>query len=87
MAAQKLPGFDEKPWRERLQSALAQAVSRGDLSNDSSSWEYTAGALENALGDPKRADERFQKALLLPDRMLAYHLVRIARAEAAAQAE
>jgi tetratricopeptide (TPR) repeat protein len=87
MAAQKLPGFDEKPWRERLQSALAQTVSRGDLSNDSSSWEYTAGALENALGDPKRADERFQKALLLPDRMLAYHLVRIARAEAAAQAE
>jgi hypothetical protein len=80
---QRLPGFDQKQWRERLQSALAQAKSRSDTSSYTSWWDYTAGALAGALGSREEADQRFQKALLLPDRMLAYHLTRIARAEAA----
>jgi hypothetical protein len=84
-AAQKLPGFDEKPWREQLQSALAQAVNRSESSSYTSWWDYTAGALEDALGRPQEADRRFQKALLLPDRMLAYHFTRLARARAEQQ--
>lgn len=81
-AAQKLPGFDEKQWLERLQSALVQAKSRSDTSSYTSWWDYTAGALAGALGSRQEADQRFQKALLLPDRMLAYHFTRMARAEA-----
>jgi tetratricopeptide (TPR) repeat protein len=81
-AARKLPGFDEKQWQERLQTALAQAKSRSDTSSYTSWWDYTAGALASALGSRQEADQRFQKALLLPDRMLAYHFTRIARAEA-----
>jgi tetratricopeptide (TPR) repeat protein len=82
-AAQKLPGFDEKQWQERLQTALAQAKSRSDTSSYTSWWDYTAGALAGALGSRQEADQRFQKALLLPDRMLSYHFTRMARAETA----
>jgi tetratricopeptide (TPR) repeat protein len=87
LAAQKLPGFDQKPWHERMQSALGQALSRIETSSYTSWWDYTAGALENALGRRQEADQRFQKALLLPDRMLAYHFTRLARAQAALQAQ
>jgi tetratricopeptide (TPR) repeat protein len=81
-AAQKLPGFDRKQWQERLQTALAQAKTSSDTSSYTSWWDYTAGALAGALGRQQEADQRFQKALLLPDRMLAYHFTRMARAEA-----
>jgi tetratricopeptide (TPR) repeat protein len=81
-AAQKRPGFNGEEWKERLQTALAQAKSRSDTSSYSSWWDYTAGTLAGALGNQQEADQRFQTALLLPDRMLAYHFTRIARAEA-----
>ena len=87
LGAQKLPDFDEKAWRDRLQSALAQALSRSETSNSSSWGDYNAGALQNALGDRHEADLSFQKALLLPDRMLAYHLTRLARAQVAQPAQ
>lgn len=87
LAAQKLPAFDGNPWQERLQSALTQALSRSDTSSYTSWWDYTAGALELALGRRQEADQRFQKALLLPDRMLAYHFIRLARAQAAPQVQ
>jgi tetratricopeptide (TPR) repeat protein len=80
-AARKLPGFDEKQWRERLQSALLQAKSRRDTSSYTSWWDYSAGLLAGALGNRQEADQEFQRALLLPDRMLAYHFTRLARAE------
>jgi tetratricopeptide (TPR) repeat protein len=82
-AAQRLPGFDTKQWQERLQNALAQGRSHSDTSSYTSWWDYTAGTLARALGNQQEADQRFQKALLLPDRMLAYHFTRMARAEAA----
>src|SRR5450755_5140367 len=66
-AAQKLPGFGEKQWRERLQSALLQAKSRRDASSYTSWWDYSAGILAGALGDPLDAGQEFQRALLLPD--------------------
>jgi len=81
-AAQKRPGFNSEEWKERLQTALAQAKNRSDTSSYSSWWDYTAGTLAGALGNQQEADQRFQQALLLPDRMLAYHFARIARAEA-----
>jgi len=82
LAAKKLPGINEKQWRERLQSALLQATNRSENSSYTSWWDYCAGALAAALGQEQEADLRFQKALLLPDRMLAYHLTRLARFQA-----
>jgi tetratricopeptide (TPR) repeat protein len=79
LAARKLSGDDEKQWRERLQSALLQVIDRSENSSYPGWWDYSAGALAAALGEEQVANERFQQALLLPDRMLSYHLTRLAR--------
>ena len=82
-AAQKLPSFDEKQWQGRLEAALIQAESRSETSGYPSWWDYTAGVLQDALGKRQEADQSFEKALLLPDRMLSYHFTRLARLRAA----
>jgi hypothetical protein len=46
---------------------------------------YTAGMLERDLGKEQEANARFRKALLLPDRMLAYHLTRLAQLDTSAK--
>ena len=79
LAAQKLPGFDQQQWQSRLQKALADAVGRTETSAYPSWWMYTAGMLERDLGKKQEANARFRRALLLPDRMLAYHLTRLAQ--------
>jgi len=81
-AARKLPGFNEAQWRDRLRTALEQAESRSDTSGYPSWCEYTAAYLAKELGQTAEAADRFRKALLLPDRMLAYHLTRLAMSEA-----
>ena len=71
-AAEYFRGGRRIPWLVAglsLQTALAQAKSRSDTSSYTSWWDYTAGALAGALGSQQEADQRFQKALLLPDRM------------------
>ena len=80
-AAQKLPGFDTRVWQERLRSASADAEGRTQTSSFAGWWHYTTGALQAALGNRKEADREFQKALLLPDRMMSYHCTRLALAE------
>jgi tetratricopeptide (TPR) repeat protein len=81
LAARKLSGTDQQQWRDRLQSALLQLTSRSENSSYPGWWDYSAGVLAAALGDKKEADLQFQRALLLPDRMLSYHLTRLARLE------
>jgi tetratricopeptide (TPR) repeat protein len=83
LAARKLPAFNQAQWQDRLQTCLEQAESRSDTSAYPSWWEYTAASLARELGRPSEADIRFRKALLLPDRMLAYHFTRLAKSEAA----
>ena len=82
LAAEKLPGFDPKQWQDRLQAAYLQAASRSDTSAYPSWWMYVAGSLATDLGQRQEADFRYRKALLLPDRMLAYHFTRLARSGA-----
>jgi len=77
LAAQKLPGFDPQNWQNRLQTALTDASNRTETSAYPGWWFYNAGLLEEELH--QQAADMFQKALLLPDRMLAYHLARLAR--------
>ena len=81
LAARKLSVTDEQQWRERLQSALLQVTNRSENSSYPGWWDYCAGALAAALGKKMEADLQFQKAVLLPDRMLSYHLTRLARAQ------
>ena len=81
MAARKLPGFNPAQWQGRLQASLEQAENRSQTSAYSSWWEYTAASLAKELGQTANADIRFREALLLPDRMLAYHLTRLAQSE------
>ena len=80
--AQKLPDFDGQKWQVQLQSALTQAEARTETSSFASWWYYTAGALSGALGKQQEATKDFSQALLLPDRMLAYHFTRLAQNEA-----
>ena len=82
LAARKLPGFNEAQWQDRLRVALEQAESRANTSGYPSWWEYSAASLAKELGQTADAAVRFRKALLLPDRMLAYHLTRLAMSEA-----
>jgi tetratricopeptide (TPR) repeat protein len=82
LAARKVPGFNEDQWRDRLRTALEQAESRANTSGYPSWWEYSAATLASELGQTAEAAKRFRNALLLPDRMLAYHLTRLEMSEA-----
>lgn len=81
LAARKLPGFNEEQWKDRLRASLQQAESHSETSGYPSWWEYSAASLAKELGLTAEAAVRFRKALLLPDRMLAYHLTRLAMSE------
>ena len=78
LAVQKLPAFDATDWPGRLQAAYLQAASRSDTSAYPSWWMCVAGTLAADLGQQQEAEVRFRKAILLPDRMLAYHFTRLA---------
>ncbi len=80
LAAAKLPEFNEAQWQERLKSAFEQTVNRSTTSAYPSWWMYSAGLLAQDLGIAEEAKARFRSALLLPDRMTAYHLTRLAEA-------
>jgi tetratricopeptide (TPR) repeat protein len=80
MAARKLPSFNPEGWEPRLRAALAEAASLTETSSFPSYWFYAEGMIEDVLGKSSAADPLFQRAFLLPDRMLAYHLTRLARA-------
>jgi len=72
-AAQKLDGYNNQEWTKRLEAALDQA---------DSGPPYTAGMLEAALGKQAAARAHFRQTLLVPDRMMAHHLSRMAMAGA-----
>jgi hypothetical protein len=78
LAAKELPGFDQLQWQPRLQTSFDQAASRSDTSAFPSYWNYTAGSLAKEMGKSDEVNVRFRNALLLPDRMLAYHFTRLA---------
>jgi len=81
LAARKLPSFNEAQWQDRLRAALEEAENRTKTSGYPSWWEYSAASLAKELGQATEADTRFRNALMVPDRMLAYHLSRLAKAE------
>jgi tetratricopeptide (TPR) repeat protein len=78
MAAQRLPGFDQHQWTPRLEAALAEAENLTEASGSTGYWFYTAGLLQAALGRKLEGNATLRKVFLEPDRMLAYHLSRLA---------
>ena len=82
LAAQKLPDFNAAQWQGRVRNSFEQAAGRSETSAFPSYWMYAAGSLSKQMGNTQDADLRFRRALLLPDRMLAYHLTRLAKTEA-----
>jgi tetratricopeptide (TPR) repeat protein len=78
LAAKELPGFEPSQWQSRLQTSFDQAASRSETSAFPSYWNYAAGSLAQELGKSDEVSMRFRNALLLPDRMLAYHFTRLA---------
>jgi len=79
-AAKELPNFDASAWVQRLESALQQASSNSESSSFAGWWVYNEGMIEQSLGHESEAQGKFRKALLLPDRLLSYHLTREALA-------
>ncbi len=80
-AARELPGYDDAAWRRKLEAAVAPAEEGIDHGYLGSWGMYVAGTIYAELGRTETARQRFTQALLLPDRLLAWHLTRVAMAE------
>jgi tetratricopeptide (TPR) repeat protein len=79
-AARKLGPGSAVEWRQKLEATLAHAEESSKTDSGDSVLLYAIGCLRAQLGHRQEADEAFQQALLLPDRMMAHHLSRLARA-------
>jgi tetratricopeptide (TPR) repeat protein len=79
-AAKKLEGFDDTKWNTLMRTALARSETRASEGTPTSWSLYNSGLLALELGEKQRAEADFQDALLLPDHLLAYHFIRLARA-------
>jgi tetratricopeptide (TPR) repeat protein len=84
-ASQKLDHGRAADWQARLEEALAQAEANAGTGSYASFWLYTEGLIERALERAQEADTAFQQALMPPDRLMAHHLTRLARAQSTPQ--
>jgi hypothetical protein len=76
LAAKDLPNFNQDEWIPRLRSAVEHSRIMSETSSFAGWWVYHTGMLERALGREDDAQIEFRRALLLPDRLLSYHLTR-----------
>lgn len=76
-ASQQLPGFDQQTAKQKLEGILENSQNNGGA-GPSSPWLYNVGTLHRALNNQEQARNEFRQALLLPDRLMAYHLTRLA---------
>jgi tetratricopeptide (TPR) repeat protein len=81
LSAKELADFDPQQWTPRLRSALEQASEMAETSSLAGWWVYNSAMLNRALGHGQQAEAELQQALLLPDRLLSYHLAREALAK------
>ncbi len=79
-AASKLEGFDAAKWTALMRSGLAQLQARASAGSVTSWSLYISGTLKAEFGQKQAAEADFREALLLPDRLLAHHFIRLARA-------
>jgi tetratricopeptide (TPR) repeat protein len=74
-ASKELPDFDASAARQKLNGILDRS---NNDSEKSSWWLYNSAMLNSAVGSDQQAQEEFREALLAPDRLMAYHLTRLA---------
>jgi tetratricopeptide (TPR) repeat protein len=74
-ASKELPDFDEGAARQKLKDILGHSNNDGERS---AWWLYNRAMLDSAAGDDQQAQKEFREALLAPDRLMAYHLTRLA---------
>ena len=77
-ASQQLPDFDQGSAKQKLQSILERARKSDSSESPGGWWFYNAGMLEAGSGNPQEASREFRNALLFPDRLMTYHLTRLA---------
>ena len=77
-ASQQLPDFDQGSAKQKLQSILERARKSDSSESPGGWWFYNAGMLEAGSGNPQEASREFRNALLSPDRLMTYHLTRLA---------
>jgi Flp pilus assembly protein TadD len=75
-AARKLGHYDEAKWH----AALMGVASRGSEGEGASSDSYYSAMAQLELGNKAAADADLHKVFMKPDRLLAYHLSRLALA-------
>jgi Flp pilus assembly protein TadD len=79
-AARKSSNFAEKDWRERLSKAAQLALERTRQGNHEGWWQYTAGILLIAAGQPDGGNRELRESILSPDENLSHYLARLALA-------
>jgi tetratricopeptide (TPR) repeat protein len=77
-ASQQLPDFDPGTAKQKLQSILDRVNKSNEGDSASGLRFYNAGMLEEALGNTEQASREFREALSSPDRLMTYHLTRLA---------
>jgi tetratricopeptide (TPR) repeat protein len=74
-ASKELPDFHEGGAKQKLNVILKHL----DTDGERSSWSlYNRAMLDSSVGNDQLAQKEFREALLAPDRLMAYHLTRIA---------
>jgi tetratricopeptide (TPR) repeat protein len=74
-ASKELPSFDESAARQKLTGFLEPSNNDGERS---SWWLYNRAMLNRSVGNDQEAQKDFREAFLAPDRLMAYHLTRLA---------
>jgi tetratricopeptide (TPR) repeat protein len=74
-ASKELPDFDEGAAKQKVDVILEHSNTEGERS---SWWLYNRAMLDTSVGNDQLAQKEFREALLAPDRLMAYHLTRLA---------
>ncbi len=79
-AARRLPDFNQDAANKKLHEVREKMDNAGEDDSRSGRWFYNAGMLDQATGNPHKAESEFREAFLQPDQSMLYHLTRLARA-------
>jgi hypothetical protein len=74
-ASKELPDFDESAAKQKLNGILEHSNNDGERS---AWWLYNRAMLDSVVGNDQQAQRELREALLAPDRLMAYHLTRLA---------
>ena len=77
-ASQALPDSKPKETKQKLEDLIKRTRRASEDSPRRGWWLYNLAMLDREAGHTEQAQAEFRQALLSPDEMLSYHLVRVA---------